>query len=234
MNTDSPSLIVAVPLPLEHEYVVRAIDRTSSRARAILVGTGRESAARLLAALSASPAGAVLVTGFAGGLDPLLRPGDLVVASRIIREGNGAAAEPDEGLRRRIEKALRAAPLPFVAEPLLTVDDPLLTVEAKGRAFLATGAAAVDLESYWLAQAARDRRVPLVAVRAVLDVAQDRVPGYLPELAEVARREQAKALGRGLLRHPRDVPAVVRLARSAARAGARLQRFLEVFLAGDE
>ncbi len=234
MSAGSSTLIIAVPLHVEHDFVVRAIDRAASGAVVVVVGAGRGSAARLEAALSAGPADAVLITGFAGGLDPLLRPGDLVVARRILREDDGVPVMPDEGLLGRAGRALRAARLPFVGEALLTAEGPLLTVEAKGRAFLATGAAAVDLESYWLAQTARDHRVPVVVVRVVLDAAGDRVPGYLPGLAEVARREQANALGRGLLRHPRDVAAVVRLARSTVRAGARLQRFLEVFLADSE
>jgi len=101
-------LTVVTALPWEAaRFTARLRDRGDSAALRVLVsGPGEErseAAARTLAALD-PPAGAILCAGVAGGLAPALRPGDLVLATRIrhasARGGPGgapiaASAEPE-------------------------------------------------------------------------------------------------------------------------------------------
>jgi 4-hydroxy-3-methylbut-2-enyl diphosphate reductase len=105
--------------------------------------------------------GALLVTGTCGGLTDDLRPGDLVVASRVDGNGNTvdcAAAGP-------LVDALRRAGRTVHIGPVHTADHLVDGAERAGLA--ATGAIAVDTESAILAAAAGGR--PVLVVRAVSD-----------------------------------------------------------------
>jgi 4-hydroxy-3-methylbut-2-enyl diphosphate reductase len=98
--------------------------------------------------------GAVVIAGLCGAVDASLRPGDLVVASEVRTEGEGAPV----ACLTDLADALGAR-----VGPIISLDHIAGPAE---RARLGD-ALAVDMESYWLAQHAGDR--PLAVVRAVVD-----------------------------------------------------------------
>lgn len=172
-----------------------------------------EAAARLLA----GGVGGLLSFGLAGGLDPALQPGTLVIPGTILTATRTWTANAD--LTARFGGA--------TGHVLLGDGAILATQAAKADAFRRTGAHAVDLESGAVAEAAVRRGVPFAAVRAICDPAERDLP---PAALLALDRRGAIGFGRVLgsvLRHPAQVPALLALARDAALARKVLLRACE-------
>lgn len=198
---------------------------TAREARAIGAGVvacgaaalARPGAGRLLDDLK--PAAVVLV-GVCGGLDPSLAPGDLVLARRVVAfDGRELAA--DASLVDGVRTALRRQGLAFVTAPLLTVERPLAGRRRKTEVWNATGAAGVDIESYAIAEAACERAVPWVALRAVLDSSQCSLPGSMR--AWTSEGDERRALVHAAAR-PWEWPGYLRLALAWRAAVRQLRR----------
>ncbi len=129
-------------------------------------GMGPERVRRWLPRLDGLASGAVVVAGVAGGLDPALRPGDVVVATEVRDESGRialrAAAPLVAELRRR---GLRVRTGPVVST------DHIVTHRAERERLAGTGAVAVDMESAAIVRAVRGRpgRLPIAVVRVVVD-----------------------------------------------------------------
>jgi adenosylhomocysteine nucleosidase len=151
--------------------------------------------------------------GLAGGLDPALRPGDLVVPE-CVRDGDCTYATACElsarlGSRRGILLAGRAA---------------VATAMEKAGLFAQTGAAAIDLESGAVARVAARHAIPFAALRAICDPAGRDLPPA--SLAAVDRHGGIAILPvlASIARHPRQLPSLVALGRDAIIAYAALKR----------
>lgn len=155
-NTNAP-VVVAAPLRLEAWSLLSA----GADIRVRRTGVGEQRSRAAVALLQADPAPAMAIAGLGGGLDTNGGPGDIVVAS---------AVQAPDGSRRPLDAdpvvhALRQAGLPARAGVIASAVN---AVTGDGRAALAaTGACAVDMESFWLADGAAGR--PLAVVRVILD-----------------------------------------------------------------
>jgi nucleoside phosphorylase len=118
---------------------------------------------------------AIVLAGVCGGLDPSLSPGDLVLARSVLVPGRPELV-PASPLLDTVRGALRRSGWPFVTAPLLTVERPLGSRREKTDVWNATGAAGVDMESHAVAAAARERGIPWIVLRAVLDPAGSELP----------------------------------------------------------
>ena len=160
----------------------------------------------------------IMSFGLAGGLDPSLRAGSLVVPEAIVHRDGREPVDP------RWMAALRRA-LPDAAPGTMAGSNgAVASADAKHALWRATGACAVDMESHVAARIARERGIPFVALRAISDTADH----SLPAAALVAMRPDGRidmtAVLRSVARRPGQIPGLVRLAvetRSALR-GLRL------------
>lgn len=126
----------------------------------------------------------VIGSGFAGGLDPTLKTGELIVGE------NFSTATPPAGIRR---------------VRLIPTDAPLDTPAEKAR-LRATGADAVDLESAALAAACTAAQAPLLVLRIISDAADEALP--LPsDVAFDSTRQRPRPLAilRHLFHHPEAI-----------------------------
>jgi nucleoside phosphorylase len=171
-------------------------------------GIGADAAAALGERLTERPLRAMIATGFCGALVPRLGVGDVVVAERVVHENTGDAFPADALMLAAAEG--RRGTLVSAGEVARTPAD---------RAAL--HGLAVDLESAALARAARDAEVPFIAIRAVTDRFGDRIPDIVGMLDHVGRPDR-RTLVAFALRHPREIPRLIRLGRSAGRAGHAL------------
>jgi len=166
---------------------------------------GAETAAESLAAGGVS---GLVSFGLAGGLDPALKPGDLLVPRVVRAFGQNWPANP----------GLIALLGGVTIELLLGESAVVATVAAKRRLWQATGAAAVDLESGAVAQAAERHDLPFAVLRAVGDPASRSVPpAALAALDAMGRMRPTRVLV-AALRHPGQLAALVALAADAAHA----------------
>ena len=99
--------------------------------------------------------------GIAGGLDPALSPGRLIVATAVI-DGQGGKIECHGAWRDELIAAL--ASLSPLAAPLAGRDGAIVTVAEKALLHARHGAAAVDMESHAVARVAARAGLPFAAV----------------------------------------------------------------------
>lgn len=153
---------------------------------------------------------ALMSFGIAGGLDPALAPGTLIVAG-------------DEAWATTLQKHFPAALARALTPTAVVLADPI----EKAALFKVTGAAAADMESLGVAEVAAARGLPFVAVRVIADTAHDRVPSVAINAATPDGRVRVVASIAGALRHPSQIPDLIRLGRQTATAKAVLRRIAE-------
>jgi hopanoid-associated phosphorylase len=196
----------------------RLLERALTGSDVIIARTGAvpERAEAAAESLVAKGAAALLSFGLAGGLDPTLRAGDLVLADRVVLP-DGRAIATTEGWREaawlRIGAGNRTVVGPIAGSPAL-----LTSAADKRRIHQATGAVAADMESHALAAVAANAGLPFLVLRAISDpVAYD-----LPSVARIPLHPDGRVRIAAALRHlcanPREWPHVQRLGRDT-RAG---------------
>jgi adenosylhomocysteine nucleosidase len=177
----------------------------------VAVGGGDAAGAARAAEALAPQVRAFISFGLAGGLDPALRAGALLVPDRVVDGGEAWAADP----------ALQAALGGGTGHVLLGGGAILATAAAKRAAWIA-GAHAVDLESAAVARVAAATGKTFAVLRAVCDEAGRDLPAAALLALDAAGRIGAARVGLAVLRRPWQLPALLGLARDAARARAAL------------
>jgi adenosylhomocysteine nucleosidase len=178
----------------------------------IVSGVGLAAAACGARRLLAAGARALLSWGLAGGLDPALEAGALVLPLEVISP-EGRVLRTSADWRERVDHAIAARQAASCGR-LLTCREPLTSTTAKALAFQRTGAVAVDMESSAVAEVAAAERVPFLTVRAIVDTARDAVPEVA--LNAAAAGQEGPNIGRvliGLAGAPGQLPGLIRLAR---------------------
>ena len=177
----------------------------------VAIGGGDAAGAAAAAAgLVRSGATALLSFGLAGGLDPTIPAGALVVPLRVVGGGDWPT-DP-----------VLSARLGTPAGSLLAANAILAGRAAKQAAWQRTGALAVDMESGAVASTAAAHGLPFAVLRAVCDPAgRDLPPAALTALSPDGAIRPGTLLA-SLARHPRQLGALIALGREAARARAAL------------
>jgi adenosylhomocysteine nucleosidase len=133
----------------------------------------RRSARKLEHALTFLKPSSILVTGYAGALDPSLKAGDLVVAPRASMIGK--AGDPHDswelGPAEELAHVATRAGLPAFVGEILTSPRPVVRAITKSRLFRDSRASAVDMETAALARTAAQACIPVGCVRAITDEA---------------------------------------------------------------
>ncbi|MCY4395437.1 MAG: purine phosphorylase [Rhodospirillaceae bacterium] len=199
--------------------------RRSGAAEMLMVhaAAGRpEEAAAAARAMAAHGASGLVSFGVAGGLDPSLGAGVIVIAASVI--GPDGEALP---AHQPWVKALMRLDGGYDSGAVVGSDDLVMTALDKRRLFRRYGALAVDMESHAVAAVARDAGIPFAAIRAIGDPAGRSVPraalaGLMPD-----GRTRALPVLAGLLRRPHDFAGIWRLARETNRALAALRGAVE-------
>jgi hopanoid-associated phosphorylase len=183
----------------------------------VVSGGSRMALERRLASIDPGAVDAVVSFGLAGGLDPSLSVGDVLLASEVCAEDRRYRVTQD--FASTWMRAAARGSLPIAGTlPIAGVDAPVTTPDAKAALRERTGAAGVDMESHIAAAYAERHGLPFGVLRVVSDGA-DRV---VPPAAAAALRDDGgvdvlAAMG-SLLRQPTQIPALLRTARDGARA----------------
>lgn len=114
--------------------------------------------------------------------------------------------------RERIVQSLEAR-WPVRQGRLLTSVRALGTVADKSAAFRVTGAGAVDMESFAVAEVAAAHGLPFIAVRVIVDTAGDELPPALAGVADASGQLSIGRLARSVVLRPANIATLLRLAR---------------------
>ena len=184
----------------------------------------------LLTVFDPSTIRGVISFGVAGGLDPSLKPGDVVLATEVVA-GDGrwlAGLSLNEQVIANLALKRRV-----VRGGLAGAEEVIVAQARKAALWLQTGAAAVDMESHIAAAYAADAGLPFAALRVISDSAHR----SLPALAKSAIRPDGKVDLRkilsGVVRDPTALSALVSTGIDFNRA-LRSLRGCRSFLMGSE
>ena len=151
---------------------------------------------------------ALVSFGLAGGLDPMLRPGSLIVPCAVIVDEARYPTDPE--LSRLLGGVTQ--------HTLVGADAISAAVEDKRRLHCRTSAAAVDLESGAVARIAAAHDMPFAVLRAICDPAERTLPA-----AALAALDARGIIGlwrviTSLAAKPGQLPVLLALAVDAATA----------------
>ena len=173
----------------------------------------------------------VISFGVAGGLDPSLKPGDIVLATEVVAGDDrwlaGLSLNEDliAGMALRRRRIIRGG--------LAGAEEVVVAKARKAALWLQTGAAAVDMESHIAAAYAADAGLSFAALRVISDSAHR----SLPSLAKTAIRPDGKVDLRkilsGVARNPSALSTLVSTGIDFNRA-LRSLRGCRSFLLGSE
>jgi adenosylhomocysteine nucleosidase len=178
------------------------------------IGGGRPEGAEAAAERAvARGATALLSFGLAGGLDPALAAGAIMVPECVLEAGR---AYPTDA-------AVSAWLGGSNTHLLLSGDEVVADTAGKRRLFETTGAPAIDLESGAVARVALRHRLPFAVLRAICDPATRSLPP-----AALVALDAGGAIGMlrvlaSVMRQPRQIVGLLALARDAAAAQRALR-----------
>jgi adenosylhomocysteine nucleosidase len=175
-----------------------------------------EGAGRAAATLVATGAAALVSFGLAGGLNPALPPGSLVVPTYVI-EGE-TRFQCDSALVNWLGGA--------TTESLLAGVEIAITAAQKSALFSNAKAAAIDLESGAVARVAKTHNLPFAVLRAVADPAARTLPSAALIALNAAGNISLLPILASVLRNPAQIPTLLALGRDAAQARAALLKKL--------
>lgn len=213
-----PPIFVTFALPEESRDFRKAVGGGAHpNIRVEHFGVGPAMAAKRVNSLLAEPKPRLLIcAGFAGGLDPKLRTGDLVVAENLSTL---------EMLARM--RAVVPTATPFVFGSILSRTLPVESVADKAALHRETGALAVDMESEAVAAACRVAGVPLLVVRTISDPADAALPVPFPDWFDVqGQRPRVLGLLKYLATHPSHILPFAKFVRGLKPARYALTQFL--------
>jgi len=186
---------------------------------AIASGGDTDRLRRRLAERTVPGCRAVLSFGIAGGLDPGLSAGDVVVATGIVANGARRPAHP--ALVDQLAASLSAGGVPVRRADIAGVDAPLLTTSDKSATWRATGAAAVDMESHVACEFAARHGLIFAALRIVCDPATSSIPAGVANALTPDGEVDHLAVLADFLKRPTQIASLTRLA-NEARASFRV------------
>ena len=188
----------------------------------IIVGIGRQNAERAVRSfLAASVPELVLTCGFAGGLNPGLKLGDVVfeIGHRQLAIGN--QSEPPRVGSYNALVAAGARPVKFFCADRIAT-----TVAEKKKLRTETGADAVEMESGAIHAVCRERGLACVTVRVITDAADEDLPLDFNALAKPDRSLEFGKLAWAVARSPGKIGALWELQKKTSFAAKQLAAVL--------
>lgn len=183
---------------------------SGAEAKILLTGIGRRNAEMAIRkALPTRLPRCVLSCGFAGGLSPELRVGDVIFSAdkSFLMSSALAAAGAREA---RFHCADRIAS----------------TVEEKQKLWQSTGADAVEMESEVIRGVCQEHHIPSATVRVISDAADEDLPLDFNRFLTVEHRLRRGKLALAVLKSPGKIAAMLTLQQRTRAAAQRLAMVL--------
>jgi adenosylhomocysteine nucleosidase len=196
----------------------------------IVTGVGRKNAEKSLREfLATNSPELVLTCGFAGGLNPDLKLGDVIfetanaplAPSLSPPGGERVSARTGEGLFSKLSVA-GAKPVKFFCADRIAT-----TVAEKKKLRAETGADAAELESGAIHAVCRERGISCATVRVISDTAGEDLPLDFNQLAKPDMNLDYGKLAWAIAKSPGKIGALLKLQKQTRFAAERLASVLE-------
>ena len=233
--------MLAIVAGMEHElvrlrpFLTRQDGASWDRPDLHVIGIGKANSQRNIRAVldrhspdrESGSVDGLLLLGFAGAVDPSLETGRLALPSQFhldidppTESRSASSLMLDLGLRCASALGMEAS-----QDGSLTVDRLIAASPEKLELANRYPVTSVNMEDYWVAEAAAEARVPFLSARVILDVAEQDLPGYLSTFSHSRGRAVLGALSR-----PWRVPTLIRIARQMRQCQRVLTRFAVSYL----
>jgi len=219
----------------EEAVLFRKIAADKPDVAIIVTGIGRKNAEKSLREFLATHSPELVLTcGFAGGLNPDLKPGE-VVFELIDRRGelNEPQTEIELGTRKdeirdSCNSSLREKLLAAGAKPakFFCADRIATTVAEKKKLRAETGADAVEMESEAIHAVCRERGIPCATVRVISDTAGEGLPLDFNALAKPDMNLDYGKLAWAIAKSPGKISALLKLQKQTRFAAEQLAEVL--------
>jgi nucleoside phosphorylase len=148
----------------------------------------------------------LISSGLAGALNDELEVGDLLLAK------NFSTLELNE-------KRSSVSRLPIHMADLLTAPTLIDSSDERSKLARTSGAAAVDMETEFIARACAAHGIPLLSLRVITDTTREPFPAPAHVLFDIAKqRTELPKLATFFLTHPNRIPRLIHFARKIAHA----------------
>jgi adenosylhomocysteine nucleosidase len=203
-----------------------AVYRRSAASEVVAVQAGigaRRAAAGSRCLVQRFAPEALVSFGFAGGLLPGLPSGTLIVGDRLVG-GDSRLPGPgaDAALVATLTATAAAVRLPCRRGAVVTAADIVADPLSKAALARHTGACAVDMETAGVVEVACRHGLPWVALRAIVDTAEETLDRACLALVRADGRVALRRLIGALRRRPARLRGLIRLGWRAARARRHL------------
>ena len=185
----------------------------------------------LLASFDPLSVRGVISFGVAGGLDPALNSGDVVVATEVMAGDSRWLAA--SALSEELIAGAGVGRQRVIRGRLAGVEQVVTAQAGKAALRLQTGAAAVDMESHIAAAYAADASLPFAALRVISDPATRALPTLATSAIKANGDIDLRKILRGVARNPLSIRALYATGRDFKRA-LRSLRGCRGFLLGSE
>jgi hopanoid-associated phosphorylase len=184
------------------------------------IGAGRRDLTRRAAEDLVGRGAKTLVSfGTAGAINPALGTGTIVLGTEVL-DSLGRRWACDQAGYQELAKSLQ----PCFLGKILGVDRPLLDAEEKGKARNDSGADIADMESHVVGSAAKEKSVPFLVVRVVLDDARRAIPAALSSAIDERGGIQLLAIIRAIFKRETTIAQILELRGDMIAAEAALLR----------
>lgn len=164
-------------------------------------------------------------TGCAGAVAAELLPGDVAVATAIVKNDSRDPFETHREHSVHAQRAAERAALRVTIGRVLCSPHALATAEQKRAAAAQHGAVAVEMEGASIAAEAAERGIPFVSVRTVLDTADTELRHAGRFVDPRTGAVKPLALAGYLATHPSVLPDLLAMQRMMHAAQTSLERF---------
>jgi adenosylhomocysteine nucleosidase len=192
------------------------------------IGAARAAQATGILIDAVSP-GMILNFGFAGAVSAGPAVGDVVVADRLLffkerlcSEQQGLTADLTAELALLLEEGCRGDGFRILRGTFVTTGEIVAKRRLAGLLPAGTANPVLEMETAAVARAAFMAKIPLAAVRAISDGADEELGFSIEEFTDREMTIRVWKVVRTIIKKPRIIPQLLRLTRNSKRAGENL------------
>lgn len=195
----------------------------SNEITVLLTGMGGQNAFNAMRTIPLELTDVCISTGLAGALGSSLKPGNIVAGRRCEAPSRVLKTSSDTAL---LNVALAAGARPV--DVFLTAET--ILVAAAEKQSLSTSGSVVEMESASILAAASEHRIPVIAVRAISDAADEDLPVDFRQIVDSRGHVRLAPLLKELALHPHRLPLLVQFGRQSRAAAVSLADFLDKYI----